>query len=107
SIVRLAGEMFPPDFRHAADWVRPLLQTFLMSVAATVLALALSLPLGCRAARSIAANRAVYLGARGILDALRGMPELILGVFFVAAVDLGVLPGVLALGLHSAGMVGK
>jgi phosphonate transport system permease protein len=107
SILRLAGEMFPPDFRNAADWIKPLLQTFLMSVAGTVLALALSLPLGCLAASNIAPNRAVYWGARGILNVLRGMPELILGVFFVAAVGFGVLPGVLALGLHSAGMVGK
>jgi phosphonate transport system permease protein len=107
SILRLAGEMLPPDFHNAADWIKPLLQTFLMSVAGTVLALALSLPLGCLAASNIAPNRAVYWGARGILNALRGMPELILGVFFVAAVGFGVLPGVLALGLHSAGMVGK
>ena len=32
---------------------------------------------------------------------------MILGIIFVAAVGFGSLPGVLALGLHSAGMVGK
>jgi phosphonate transport system permease protein len=107
SIARLAGEMLPPDFRHAADWVKPLLQTLIMSVAGTALALFLSLPLGCLAARNVAPNRAVYWCARGVLNALRGIPELILGIFFVAAVGFGVLPGVLALGLHSAGMIGK
>ena len=30
-----------------------------------------------------------------------------MGVIFVAAVGFGILPGVLALGLHSAGMLGK
>jgi phosphonate transport system permease protein len=107
SIAKLAGEMLPPDFGNARDWVKPLFQTVIMSVAGTALAIALSLPLGCLAARNVAPNRVVYWLARGILNALRGIPELILGVFFVAAVGFGVLPGVLALGLHSAGMVGK
>jgi phosphonate transport system permease protein len=107
SIAKLAGEMLPPDFHNAADWVKPLFQTLLMSIAGTALAIALSLPLGCLAARNVAPNRTIYWLARGILNALRGIPELILGVFFVAAVGFGVLPGVLALGLHSAGMVGK
>ena len=38
---------------------------------------------------------------------LRSVPEIILGVLFVAAVGFGALPGVLALALHSVGMVGK
>jgi phosphonate transport system permease protein len=45
--------------------------------------------------------------ARGLLNTLRSIPELILGIIFVAAVGFGALPGVLALGLHSIGMVGK
>jgi phosphonate transport system permease protein len=107
SILKLTREMLPPDFDHAADWVKPLLQTLVMSVAGTALAIALSLPLGCLAARNVSPNRIVYWLARGLLNALRGVPELILGIFFVAAVGFGVLPGVLALGLHSAGMIGK
>ena len=35
------------------------------------------------------------------------VPELIMGIIFVAAVGFGALPGVLALALHSTGMVGK
>jgi phosphonate transport system permease protein len=107
SIAKLGGEMLPPDFHNASDWVKPLFQTVIMSVAGTALALVLSLPLGCLAARNVAPHRVVYWCARGVLNALRGIPELILGIFFVAAVGFGVLPGVLALGLHSAGMVGK
>jgi phosphonate transport system permease protein len=41
------------------------------------------------------------------LHGLRAIPELIMGIIFVAAVGFGALPGVLALGLHSIGMVGK
>ena len=35
------------------------------------------------------------------------MPEIILGILFVAVVGFGALPGVLALALHSMGMVAK
>jgi phosphonate transport system permease protein len=49
----------------------------------------------------------VYHLARGLLNGLRSVPELIMGIVFVAAVGFGALPGVLALGLHSIGMIGK
>jgi phosphonate transport system permease protein len=49
----------------------------------------------------------VYQSCRILLSALRSVPELIMGIIFVAAVGFGALPGVLALGLHSVGMVGK
>jgi phosphonate transport system permease protein len=107
SIAQLMGEMFPPDFRAARSWVRPILDTLAMSVAGTALAVALSLPLGLLAARNTTPHLAVYVLARGLLNLLRTVPELILGILFVAAVGFGALPGVLALGLHSAGMVGK
>jgi phosphonate transport system permease protein len=44
---------------------------------------------------------------RTFLALLRSVPEIILGILFVAAVGFGALPGVLALALHSVGMVGK
>ncbi|WP_300463032.1 winged helix-turn-helix domain-containing protein [uncultured Nocardioides sp.] len=42
-----------------------------------------------------------------MLNVLRSGPELIMAIVFVAAVGFGALPGALALGIHSAGMVGK
>lgn len=107
SIASLVGEMLPPDFSDAASWLQPLLDTLAMSVAGTALAVSLSLPLGLLAARNTAPNAVVYHLARGLLNALRAIPELIMGIIFVAAVGFGALPGVLALGLHSVGMVGK
>lgn len=107
SIVQLTREMLPPDFSSARKWVRPLLDTVAMSVAGTALALALALPLALLAARNTTPHWIAYLLARGLLNGLRTVPELILGILFVAAVGFGALPGVLALGLHSVGMVGK
>jgi phosphonate transport system permease protein len=49
----------------------------------------------------------VYQSCRIGLSFQRSVPEIIKGIIFVAAVGFGALPGVLALGLHSVGMVGK
>lgn len=107
SILGLAGEMFPPDFSQVAQWVKPLFDTVAMSIAGTALAVSLSLPLAFLGARNTSPHPLVYQVARGVLNALRAVPELIMGILFVAAVGFGALPGVLALGLHSVGMVGK
>lgn len=107
SLFSLVGEMLPPNFNEAGNWWKPLLDTLAMSVAGTALAVIFSLPLGFLAARNTTPHPLVYQLARGLLNLLRSIPELILGIIFVAAVGFGALPGVLALGLHSIGMVGK
>ena len=103
----LLGEMIPPDFTNYQDWVTPLLDTLAMSVAGTALAILFSVPLGLLAARNTSPHPLIYQLARTTLNTLRSIPELIMGIIFVAAVGFGALPGVLALGLHSIGMVGK
>jgi phosphonate transport system permease protein len=107
SILSLVAEMLPPDFSDVRRWGRPLLDTVAMSVAGTALAVVFSLPLALLAARNTTPHPLLYRAARGLLNGLRTIPELILGIIFVAAVGFGALPGVLALGLHSIGMVGK
>jgi phosphonate transport system permease protein len=107
AIARLFAEMMPPDFSEWQKWPRPLLDTLALSVASTALAVALSFPLALLAAANTTPHRLIYRLARGTLNLLRSVPELILGIVFVAAVGFGSLPGVLALGLHSVGMVGK
>lgn len=103
----LAREMVPPDFSALRTWWKPLLDTLTMSVAGTALAVGFSLPLAFLAARTTSPHPVLYHGARAILSAFRSVPELVMGIVFVAAVGFGALPGVLALGLHSVGMVGK
>ena len=103
----IVREGLPPDFARARDWSRPLVDTVAMSVAGTALAVALSFVLGFVAARNTTPHPSLYHLARFLLNVLRAVPELILGILLLAAVGLGLLPGVLALGLHSVGMVGK
>lgn len=107
AILTLARESFPPDFGNALRWWKPLIDTLAMSVAGTAVAVLLSFPLAFLAARNTSPHPIVYQCTRTLLNALRSVPELIMGIVFVAAVGFGALPGVLALGLHSVGMVGK
>lgn len=106
-LIDVTLQMFPPDFSNAPGWAKPLVDTLAMSVAGTAIAVLFSLPLALLAARNASPHPLVYRLARGLLNALRSVPELIMGIIFVAAVGFGALPGVLALGIHSIGMVGK
>ena len=103
----LISDMMPPDFTRWRQWIRPMLETTAMSVAGTTLALIFSVPVAILAAKNTTTNTWVYSIARMLLNGFRAVPELIMGIIFVAAVGFGMLPGVLALGLHSIGMVGK
>ena len=107
AIAQLTSEMVPPDFTRWEQWLRPLADTLAMSIAGTALTVVLSLPLAFLAAPNITPHPLIGRATRLLLSACRAVPELILGIIFVAAVGFGALPGVLALALHSAGMVGK
>ncbi len=107
SLVTLVTEMFPPDFSQLNNWIGPLADTLAMSVAGTAIAVILSIPLGVLAARNTSPHPVVFHLCRGLLNGLRSIPELIMGIVFVAAVGFGALPGVLALAFHSVGMVAK
>ena len=78
-----------------------------MSIAGTALAVAMGLALALLAAQTTAPHPLAARGSRMLMNLLRAIPELIMGILFVAAVGFGVLPGALALGFHSVGMVGK
>ena len=106
-IVGLLGEAWPPDFTNPHSWWGPLRDSLAMSVAATALAVLLAIPVALLGARNTSPHPAVYWVARMVLNTLRSVPELIMAIVFVAAVGFGALPGALALGIHSAGMVGK
>lgn len=107
AVRQLSSEMFPPDFTRYRSWLRPLADTLAMSVAGTALAVSLSVPLALLAAHNTSPGPIIYHATRTFLNLLRSIPELIMGIIFVAMVGFGALPGVLAVGFHSVGMVGK
>ena len=73
SIVSLVGEMLPPNFTDAKNWLWPVLDTLMMSVAGTALAVLFSLPLAFLAAVNTSPHPFVYQISRGILNSLRSI----------------------------------
>ncbi|WBQ04423.1 phosphonate ABC transporter, permease protein PhnE [Kribbella sp. CA-293567] len=82
-------------------------ETLLIALLGTVLSVLLSVPLAFLAASNTTPHRAVYAVARGAITFCRAVPDLVFAVLLVRAMGIGVLPGVLALALHSVGMVAK
>lgn len=103
----LVERMLPPRLDDPARIAALTLDTVLMAFLGTVLATVLSVPLAFLAARTTTPHPAVAAVARGVVTFCRAVPDLVFAVLFVRALGLGVLPGVLALALHSVGMLGK
>jgi phosphonate transport system permease protein len=84
-----------------------MLETLEIALWGTLLSVLLSVPLAYLAARNYSPHRFVYTLARGSISLLRSAPELIVALFLVLAYGFGPIAGVLALGLHAAGFLGK
>ncbi len=84
-----------------------MLETLEIALWGTLLSVLLSIPLAYYAARNYSPNGITYTAARGTISLLRAMPELIVALFLVLAYGFGPIAGVLALGLHAAGFLGK
>jgi phosphonate transport system permease protein len=84
------------------------LETLAMSVVGTLLAVVLALLLALPAAKLHADDRARGRGlTRLLLNALRSVPELMWAALLLIAAGLGPFAGALALGLHTAGVLGR
>lgn len=120
------SRLFPPDLSGAA--VRAAasgaVETFAISLLGSLLAVAIGLPLSLLATRTLlfrgvlfegrplgrgekGARLAVFAAAKAMLNVLRTVPELVWAMIFVFMVGLGAFPGVLALGVHTGGVLGK
>lgn len=120
------AELFPPDLSPGAlrAAAQGAFETFAISLVGTVLAVAIALPLAVLTTRTLLyegvlwegrrlgpwAKRTrvgAYVTARMVLAVLRTIPEMVWALIFVFVVGLGPFPGVLALGVHTGGVLGK
>ena len=104
---RLVKRMVPPDFSNISNIVDATIETVWMAVMGTAGAIVLSFPLALGAARNTSPHPTVRYICRTVISLTRAVPDLVLGAVFVSALSIGPLPGVLALAIHSVGMVGK
>lgn len=73
----------------------------------TLLAGIISVPVAYLAASNTAPNNTVRVLARAFGVLTRALPDVVLAMVFVLMFSLGTLPGILAIGIHSIGMISK
>lgn len=103
----IVSRMLPPNWAFFDKLVEPAWETVLIALWGTLLSVVLALPVTFLAARNLSPSPVVFHAMRQVLNAARGINELIFALIFVAAVGLGPFAGVLALSVHGAGMLGK
>lgn len=104
--------IFTPDWDfvylpEGEDLLRGLLETLAISILGTFISTLLCIPFAFWAAVNMSRSKAVSGSGKMVLSFIRAIPEIILALMFIKAVGPGSFAGVLALGLHSVGMLGK
>ncbi|MEO0408717.1 MAG: phosphonate ABC transporter, permease protein PhnE [Cyanobacteria bacterium P01_A01_bin.135] len=97
---------FPPDFTNWRSYLQDTLETVAMGIWGTLLSALLAVPLAILASSNICPPWIVF-PIRRLLDAMRAINEVVFALIFVVAVGLGPFAGVLALFIHTAGILAK
>ena len=96
-----------PDWSYAPRAMEAMIESLQMAWIGTVIGALISLPLGFLGAKNVSSG-VVSNVVRQILNAIRAFPEVVLAIaIFIPIAGLGPVAGALAIGLHSAGTLGK
>jgi len=101
-----AAGFFPPNFRDWRIYVEEMLVTLQIAIWGTALAVMLAIPLGLLCSSNVVPWW-VYQPIRRLMDAARAINEMVFAMLFVVAVGLGPFAGVLALFVHTTGILAK
>ena len=88
-------------------WLKLLFDTVLIAYLATLVATAGAGLLAFTAAVNLAPNSVLRWCMKRLFEFCRTVPDLVFALMFVAAFGLGPLAGVLAIGIHTFGALGK
>lgn len=107
--VRLLTGLLRPDLsgQGLRTVAAAAVETLQISLAGLALSVVLAVPLGLVLAAPGGAPSPVRAAVRAVATVLRGVPELVWALVFVATVGLGPAAGVYALALHGAGLLAK
>ncbi|MFM7321578.1 MAG: phosphonate ABC transporter, permease protein PhnE [Armatimonadota bacterium] len=106
--VAIVRQMFgPPDWTYLPQVGAGLVESIQIAALGTAIAAVLALPFGVLAARNLARNPAPSAVGKVLLDGIRTFPEILLAIAFIKGLGLGPFPGVMAVAVHSIGMLGK
>jgi len=106
NMASFAKDFFPPDFSDWRVYLEEMLITVQIAIWGTVLAVIFAVPLGILSSENIVPWW-VYQPVRRLMDAARAINEMVFAMLFVVAVGLGPFAGVLALFVHTTGVLAK
>lgn len=111
TMAAMARGFIRPDLAYLANMTRDglpyaVVETLAISIAGTFVSALLSIPVALLASRNIVGRRLSTVG-KTIVTAVRTFPELILALIFISVVGPGAPAGILAIGIHSIGMLAK
>jgi phosphonate transport system permease protein len=92
---------------NLSGWLKLLIDTVLIAYLATLIGALGAFATSFLAAANIAPNRALRFFVKRAHEFCRTVPDIVFALLFVAAFGLGPLPGILAIGIHSLGALGK
>jgi phosphonate transport system permease protein len=106
NIAQYASGFFPPNFAEWRYYLAELVVTLQIALWGTALAVVCSVPLALLASGNISPWW-VHQPVRRVLDSFRSINEMVFALLFVVAVGLGPFAGVLALWVHTTGVLAK
>lgn len=101
-----AAEFFPPNFSQWRMYVGEMVITLQIALWGTALAVVTAVPLALMASANLVPWW-IYQPTRRLMDATRAINEMVFAMLFVVAVGLGPFAGVLALWIHTTGVLAK
>ncbi len=106
NMATFASDFFPPDFREWRIYLSEMVITVHIAIWGTLLAIVCAVPLGLMCSDNIA-PRWVVQPTRRLMDACRAINEMVFAMLFIVAVGLGPFAGVMALWVHTTGVLAK
>lgn len=106
NMATFASDFFPPDFHDWRIYLREMVITVHIAIWGTVLAVVCAVPLGLLSSANLVPSW-VYQPVRRLMDACRAINEMVFAMLFIVAVGLGPFAGVLALWIHTTGVLAK
>lgn len=106
NMAKYAADFFPPNFSQWRFYLQEMLVTLQIALWGTALAVVFAIPLGLLSSANIAPAW-VRQPIRRIMDAARAINEMVFAMLFIVAVGLGPFAGVLALFVHTTGVLAK
>ncbi len=106
NMVQLGSDFFPPNFHDWELYLEEMIITLQIAIWGTVLAVIASIPLGIMSSENLMPWWIVQ-PTRRLMDAARAINEMVFAMLFVVAVGLGPFAGVMALFVHTTGILAK